>query len=188
VQRAVFRALIDTMEVPRLIFVDEMGVHRGLTRLFARAFAGARAVCSAPRHKGANTSVVGALGLRGMIAAMSVEGAIDGAAFGTFLDQVLVPQLQPGDIVVMDNLSVHRGAGVRQSIEACGAHLLHLPAYSPDFSPIENCWSKLKEFLRAKAARTGAALDEALTQAIAAITSEDIRGWFLHCGYQATPK
>ena len=123
-----------------------------------------------------------------MVAAMSLEGAIDGAAFGAFLDLLLVPHLQPGDIVVMDNLPVHRGAWVRQRIEASGAHVLYLPAYSPDFSPIENCWSKLKECLRASAARTVAALDEALTQAIAAITSEDIRGWFKHCGYQATPK
>ena len=168
--------------------VDEMGVHCGLTRRFARAFGGERAVCPAPRQKGTNTAVIGALALRGMVAAMSVPGAIDGVAFGTFLDQVLVPQLQPGDIVVMDNLPLHRGAWVRETIEACGAHLLYLPAYSPDFSPIENCWSKIKESLRAAAARTGAALDKALTQAMAAITTQDIRGWFSHCGYLATPK
>jgi transposase len=188
VQRTAFRLAVAPLDVARFLFIDEMGIHCGLTRLFARAFRGERAVCSAPRATGANISVIGALGLRGLVASMSLEGAIDGLALRAFLEQLLVPELQPGDLVFMDNLPVHRSAWVRPTIEACGAHLMYLPAYSPDFSPIENCWSKVKEWLRKVAARTGEALEQALTQALALITREDIRAWFNHCGYPATPK
>lgn len=187
-QRSAFRFLVDTLEPARLIFVDEMGIHCGMTRLFARALGGQRAVCAAPRAKGANTSVIGALGLRGVVAALSVEGAVDSAVWRTFLEQVRLPEVQPGDIIVLDNLALHRSGWVREVIEANGAHVLYLPAYSPDFSPIENAWSKIKESLRSAAARSGPVLDAALTQALAAVTPQDIRGWFAHCGYKATPK
>ena len=170
----------------RFVFVDEMGVHCGLTRLFARAFRGQRAVCAAPRNPGPNISVIGALGWDGVRAALSIEGAVDGAVLRVFLDQLLVPQLQAGDVVFMDNLATHRSAWVREKIEAVGAQLIYLPSYSPDFSPIENCWGKLKTFLRAVAARTRETLDQALTQAIETITLQDIEGWFKHCGYEVS--
>ena len=159
-------------------------MHCGMTRRFARAFRGERAVCAAPCNPGPNISVIGALGLEGLRAMLSIEGAINGAVLRVFLDELLVPQLQPGDVVFMDNLATHHSAWVREKIEAAQAQLIYLPSYSPDFSPIENCWSKLKTFLRAAAARTHEVLDQALTQAIKTVTLQDIEGWFQHCGYE----
>jgi transposase len=114
---------------------------------------------------------------------MTVDGATDTAVFRAYVTQVLVPTLVPRDIVIMDNLSAHRVSGVAEAIAATGASLLFLPPYSPDCSPIEHCWSKLKAILRRAKARTRDALDEALQHAINAITSADARGWFTHCGY-----
>jgi transposase len=112
---------------------------------------------------------------------MTAPGAADALVFKTYVKQVLVPSLWTGACVVMDNLRAHKVAGIRESIEAVGATLIYLSPYSPDFSPIENCWSKVKEFLRARAARTYAQLDSAITGALAAITTKDIIGWFTHC-------
>ena len=193
-QRAALRAHVQTVEPARFIFVDEMGINCGMTRRYARAERGQRAVCRVPREKGRNTIVVGtivvgALGLRGLVAALSFQGSLDSLdslAWRAFLEQLLVPQLQVGDIVVMDNCRVHRSAWVVPLLEAVGAHVLYLPTYSPDLSPIENYWGKIKEFLRATAARIPHALDEALTQALQTVTRQDIEGWFRHCGYEVT--
>ena len=114
---------------------------------------------------------------------MTVEAATDGDIFLAYLEQVLCPQLQPGDVVVMDNLSAHKVRGVGELITACGAELLYLPPYSPDFNPIEPCWSKIKLILRTLKARTAEALQQAVAQALAAITPDNARGWFAHCGY-----
>jgi transposase len=114
---------------------------------------------------------------------MTVAGFVDGAAFLAFVQEVLVSQLRPGQVVVLDNLKAHKVAGVREAIEAVGARLLYLPPYSPDFSPIEECWSKIKAILRTKAARTLESLQQAITEAFAAITSQDAQGWFTHAGY-----
>jgi transposase len=175
------------LEARRLIFVDEMGMHCGMTRLFARAFRGERAVCAAPCNPGPNISVIGALGFEGLRAMLSIEGAVNSTVLQVFLDELLVPQLQSGDVVFMDNLPTHRSAFVREKIEAAGAQLIYLPSYSPDFSPIENYWGKLKTFLRAAAARTQEVLDQALTQALKTVTLQDIAAWFRHCGYEVTP-
>jgi transposase len=122
-------------------------------------------------------------GLVGVVAAMLVEGCVDGAAFLAFVQAVLVPQLQPGQVVVLDHLKAHKAAGVREAMEAMGARLLYLPPYSPDCSPIEACWSNIKAILRTKAARTLERLWQAITEAFAAITSQDAQGWFTHAGY-----
>lgn len=183
-QRAACWQSVASLDVRRLIFLDEMGIHCGLTRLFARAFRGQRAVCAAPRDKGKNISVLGALGWEGMRAALSIEGAVNGEVLRVFLHELLVPQLQAGDIVFMDNRPTHRSKWVRAVIEAADAQLIYLPSYSPDFSPIENCWGKLKEFLRSAAARTHEALEQALSQALKTITHQDIESWFKHCGYE----
>jgi transposase len=114
---------------------------------------------------------------------MTVDGATDTAVFRAYVEQVLVPTLVPGDIVVMDNLSTHKVSGIRETIEAAAAQLLYLPPYSPDYSPIESCWSKLKTSLRKAKARTRDRLDEALKQAIEQITDSDAKGWFKLCGY-----
>lgn len=109
------------------------------------------------------------------------------SAFETYVTQVLVPSLWKGACVVMDNLAAHKVASIRQSIEAAGARLVYLSPYSPDFNPIENCWSKVKELLRSRAARTYAQLDQAITDALTAVTTQDISGWFTHCCYCIAP-
>jgi len=119
-----------------------------------------------------------------MVATMSVEGAVDTDAFEAFVEQVLVPTLQPGDIVLLDNLKVHRVSNIEQVVRAVGGEVIFLPPYSPDFSPIEPCWSKLKTFLRGCAARTQALLETALTKALVTLRPDDIRNWFRHCGYE----
>lgn len=154
-----------------------------MTRLYGRAPSGHRVVDAIPRNHGANVTLLGVLGLEGVLAAMSVDGPTDSAVFEAFIEQVVVSTLVAGDVLVMDNLSVHKIQGIREQVEAVGASVLFLPPYSPDLSPIEPCWSKLKNDLRSAAARTREALDHALTNAVDAITPTDAKGWFKHCGY-----
>jgi transposase len=165
------------------VFVDETGVNIAMARQYGRAPKGARVHTSAPVNTGNNVTVLGALSRDGILAAMTIEGSTDTQVFLTFVQTMLVPTLRSGQIVIMDNLSSHKVNGVKEAIEAVGATLDYLPAYSPDFSPIEACWSKFKAFLRAKAARTRARLDQAITEALETITPQDARGWFAHCGY-----
>jgi transposase len=127
--------------------------------------------------------MLGALGLEGLVAVMTVEGFTNGDVFLAFLQELLVPQLHPGQSLILDNLKAHKVAGVAAACAAAGVRLLYLPPYSPDFSPIEECWSKVKALLRAKAARTLEALEQAIAEALAAITSQDAHGWFAHAGY-----
>jgi transposase len=166
-----------------LHFIDESGINLGLTRRYGRAAPGIRVEDAVPFNPGPNVSVIGALSVRGIGAVMSLEGATDGPVFLAYIREVLAPTLAQGDVVVMDNLRVHKVAGVREAIEAAGAKLLYLSPYSPDLSPIEPCWSKLKTALRAAKARTREALDEALAAALATITPGDAQHWFSHCGY-----
>ena len=154
-----------------------------MTPRYGRAPRGQRVVGTAPRNHGSNTTLVAALGLDGITAAMTVEGALDRAAFDAFVDRLLVPRLEPGPVVVWDNLSVHKSAIAQRRIEACGCQLLWLPPYSPDFTPIEQVFSKLKTALRRTGARTREALAEAIAAALATITAADAQGWFAHCGY-----
>lgn len=149
----------------RLKFIDESGVNLAMTRLYGRAPRGERVLDAVPRNHGPNVTMVGALGMQGMTAVMTVEGATDAHVFLAYIEHVLAPTLQPGDIVVMDNLRVHTVADVPSAIRARGAHVLYLPPYSPDLSPIEPCWSKLKTSLRKAKARTREALDTAMTEA-----------------------
>ena len=153
-----------------------------MSRLCARAVDGERAVGSVPGTKGENVSLVGALSIRGLVAAMTVPGSINTEAFVIYLTQVLVPQLWKGAIVVMDNLKVHYAERVRVAIESVGAKVKFLPPYSPDLSPIELCWSKLKQFLRSSEARTLESLNQAMGQSVNYITDDDALGWFNHCG------
>jgi transposase len=125
----------------------------------------------------------GALGVRGLEALMTGEGATDGEVFRAFVEQVVCPTLEPGDIVVMDNLRAHKVAGIQEAMESCGAQLLYLPPYSPDLSPIELCWSKLKTALRRLGARTREALESAIAHALGNISAADALAWFAHCGY-----
>ena len=128
-------------------------------------------------------TILGAMSTRGMIATMTIEEATDTEIFLAYLDHVLCPQLRPGDVVVMDNLSSHKVKGVRERIEAAGAELLYLPPYSPDLNPIEKAWSKLKLLLRSTKARTKDVLDQAITDLLPQITPDNAQAWFLHSGY-----
>ncbi len=171
------------VDARRLVVVDECGSHIALTPLYARAPKGQRAYGSVPRNRGKNTTLLAALSVEGMGACMLLEGATNTATFEVYLEQILLPSLVPGQIVVLDNLSAHKGARVRQLIEGRGCQLLYLPAYSPDFSPIEETFSKIKAYLRRVGARTREALEEAIAQALETVTSQDAHGWFTHCGY-----
>jgi transposase len=159
-----------------------------MTRRYGRAPRGERVHDSAPRNYGAHTSVIGAMGLRGLVATLAVAGAVDTLCFDAYAEQVLAPRLRKGDVVVLDNLTAHRASRIEEVAEGRGAQVLWLAPYSPDFSPIEQCWSKIKTFLRGAKARTTRALDEALAQAIGLVTKADIRGWFKHCGYSLARK
>lgn len=154
-----------------------------MTRRYARAPRGFRAVGAVPQNYGQNLTMLAALDCCGIRAAMLVPGAVDGTVFLRFLLKVLGPQLRPGDIVVLDNLAAHKVAGVGAAIEARGATVCYLPPYSPDYNPIEPAWSKIKESLRAAAARTARQLYHAVKTALAAVSAADARGWFAHCGY-----
>jgi transposase len=166
-----------------LVFVDEMGINLNLAREYGRAAPGARVRDTNPSARGDNLSVIGALGVDALRAAMSVPGAVDGDACLVFTKAVLAPRLRPGNIVLLDHVPTHKMAAIAEALLAVGARVKFLPPYSPDFSPIENCWSKVKTFLRRVAARTRQDLDAALSQALTTITGDDIIGWFAHCGY-----
>lgn len=165
------------------MFLDEFGCNQGMTRRYAWAPKGKKAIGYAPVNYGENVSVVAAMRLDGVGASMQIEGAMTGEAFLKYLHRFLVPTLRPNDVVVMDNLSVHKVEGVAEAIRSAGARVLYLPPYSPDYNPIELCFSKIKTFLRKAEARTKKGLDQALTQAFQSITLKDIRGWFKHAGY-----
>lgn len=174
------------VDIQRLKFVDEAGVNLALTRLYGRAPAGTRAVGSMPCNYGPNVTLLGALGTTGLEALMTVDGATDGDVFRAFVEHVLCPTLQAGDVVVMDNLRAHKVAGIEDAITGCGARLIYLPPYSPDLSPIEQCWAKLKTCLRRIGARTREALEEAIAHAMEGITAADALAWFAHCGYMVS--
>jgi transposase len=177
-----YRRWLERVDIRNLVFVDEAGVNLALTRLYARAVGGERAIDVIPRHAGDNISLIGALSLDGLIAVMSLKGSVNTSAFLAYVTQVLAPQLWQGAIVVMDNLKVHHAEAVRLAVEAVGAKIVFLPPYSPDLSPIELCWSKLKQFLRSRQARDYHALDQALTDVMNYISEDDAWGWFNHCG------
>ncbi len=181
--RAAWRDLRGYLPLNDLVFVDECGSTIALTRLYARAPRGQRAYGAVPRNWGKNITLIAGLTLSGIQAPFILEGAIDTLAFETYVEQVLAPSLSPGQVVVLDNLSVHKGERVRAAIEARGCQVLFLPAYSPDLTPIEEAFSKLKTWLRRLGARTREALEEAIAQALTQITVQDAHGWFWHCGY-----
>jgi len=163
-----------------LIYLDESGVTTQMTRLYARGHRGTRIQEAAPQGNWKILTILGAMSTRGMIATMTIEEATDADIFLAYLDHVLCPQLKSGDVVVMDNLSSHKVKGVRDKIEAAGAELLYLPPYSPDLNPIEKAWSMLKLLLRSAKARTQEALDQAISELLPQITSENAIAWFRH--------
>jgi len=166
-----------------LKFIDETGIHMGMTRLFGRALPGKRVVDAVPSHSGQHFTLLATIGLTGVFAPWMLEGAVDGAAFEVYVREVLGPTLVPGDIVVMDNLSAHKASAITATITARDARVEFLPPYSSDWNPIEPCWSKIKTVLRTAKARTFDELMAALKTALASITEQDARAWFAYCGY-----
>ena len=166
------------------MFVDEMGSNTSLHELYAYAPKGERAYCSVARNRGKNTTLLSSMSLSGMGPSMVVEGGANGAVFEGYLREMLVPALGKGDVVVMDNLSVHKSERVREMIEGAGAEILYLPPYSPEFNPIEEAFSKIKNLLRKAGARVREALVEAIGETLSEVTEEDARAFFEHCGYR----
>jgi transposase len=181
-KRQAFRATIATIDPHRLVFVDATGTNTAMTRAHGRAPRGERGVGTVP-GQWTTVTLISALRLSGVVAPLAFEGATDTPAFQTYGAQALVPQLQPGDVVIGDNLKPHQDAEVKQLIEQAGAELVPLPPYSSDLTPIEELWSKAKTVLKSAAARTTEALYDAMGAALRSVRPEDILGWFRFCGW-----
>lgn len=172
------------VEPERLLFVDECGTHTSLAPIYGYAPRGERLRLSVPRKRGKNTTLLSSMTLSGMGPSLAVEGATTARVFESYVEKVLVPSLEEGQVVVMDNLGAHRPKRVRELIERQGCELVYLPAYSPDYNPIEEAFAKIKNLLRKAAARSKETLVEAIAVALCAITAEDARGFFEHAGYR----
>jgi transposase len=184
-KRRRYRAKVAQIKPKRLVFVDETGVNTSMTRSHAWAPRGERAKGSVPTSWSA-TTVIAAMGLDGVKAPLVFSGATDTTAFQEYVDQVLTPELKPGDVVVFDNLKAHLAPGVEESIKNAKATVLPLPPYSSDYNPIEELWSKFKAKLREIGARTKQQLYQAVSDALDQVTVKDILGWFNHSGLYAT--
>jgi transposase len=184
--RAAWRSLVfEEIQAHRLVFVDEMGANISLAPLYAWSRRGERAFARVPRNWGKHITLLASMSLEGMGECLAVEGSTTTAVFEAYLERVLVPSLRVGQVVVMDNLSAHKGSRVRELIESRGCELIYLPPYSPDFNPIEEAFAKLKTLLRKAEARSREVLIEAMGQALEALTSRDARNFFEHRGYRA---
>jgi transposase len=182
-QRETWRQKSAEVKLGRLVFLDESGAKTNMTRLYGRCFDGGRLVDATPHGHLCTTTLLSAVRLGGPLAAVTIEGATDAEVFATYVQQVLVPELRPGDIVVMDNLAPHKMPRALAAVEAAGAEVWFLPPYSPDLNPIEKMWSKIKAYLRKVKARTEHALNAAISAAFATVTESDIINWFASCGY-----
>jgi len=175
---------VQTLDVASLVFLDECGINTAMHRRYSRAPRGERAVGVVPRNWKSRTTILGALSLQGVQAVMSLEGATDRLAFEAFIEQVLLPTLVPGQIVVLDNLSAHKSQKAQKMVEEAGCSWLFLPPYSPDFNPIEMLWSKFKNDLRREAARTQELLDALVWPLLSTATPQHARNWFKQAGYE----
>ena len=185
--RAAWRVVVcGRLDARRFVFVDECSTNTSLSPIYGWSRRGQRVCFEAPRNWGANVTLLSSMTLSGMGPCLAVEGPTTKAVFETYLEWVLAPSLGPGQVVVMDNLSSHKGPRVRQLLEARGCELLYLPAYSPDLNPIEEAFAKLKALLRKAGARTREALLEAMGEALDAVTASDVRGFFEHRGHRAS--
>jgi transposase len=182
-ERIAWREAAAQLDPEQLVFVDESGTHISLTRVYGWAPHDQRATGSVPRNHGKNLTLVAALTHDGLHTPWLIEGAMDTATFEWYIAEQLAPTLRPGQVVVVDNLSAHKADRIRQAIAARGCELLFLPPYSPDFTPIEQAFSKIKAVLRGLGARSKETLHEAVRLAIEAITRHDAVAWFAHAGY-----
>jgi transposase len=185
--RAAWRVLVaEVLDPTKLVFVDECGTHTSLAPLYGYSPKGERLRLSVPRNRGKNTTLLASITLEGMGPSMAVEGSTTKEVFEAYLEQVLLPELEEGQVLIMDKLPAHKRAKVRELIEGRGCQLLYLPGYSPDYDPIEEAFSKVKQILRRACARTREALLEALGEALSAVSLWDARGFFEHAGYHPT--
>ena len=182
-KRSAFREGLKGVDPRRLLFVDESSTNIAFTPRYGRAPKGERAHGRAPRNWGKNVTLISSISVEGMGPSMSIEGPSDTESFGIYMREILAPALEAGRIVLMDNLSVHTSGWVRELIEERGCQLWLLPAYSPDFNPIGEAFSKVKALLRRARARALEALFEATEKALGAVSAQDARGYFGHCGY-----
>jgi transposase len=182
-KRVAFWQIIRAYAAYDLIFIDEAGVNLGMTRLYARAEKGQRARGEKPQKRGTNVTMLSALSLEKVLASTNIYGSVDGLIFEAFIVRKLVPELWAGAVVLMDNAKIHFGEMVKESSSATGAKLIYLSPYSPDFSPIENFWSKVKAILKKLQPRTYEDLMNAITDAMIKVTQKDIHNWFAHCCY-----
>lgn len=182
-RRAAWKRNQPKIDAKRLIFIDETWTKTNMTRLRGRAPRGQRLVDKTPHGHWKTTTLIAALGITGMRCSTVVDGAVNGDVFEAFVEQVLVPELRSGDVVIMDNLSSHKRLRVRERIEATGARLVFLPPYSPDLNPIELVFAKIKQALRSLACRSRDALWNAMQSVLDQVTSDDAQNCYRHCGY-----
>ena len=175
-----FTDLASTLDVKRLVVLDERGSKVGMIPAYGRAPAGERAYSNSPFNGGRNYTLLAALRVNGMHAPLVIEGAADSAVFEAYIRDMLCPSLLPGDLVIMDNVRFHKGAPLEDLIQSRGASIVWLPAYSPDLSPIEHAFSKLKQVIRRVKATT---LDDAIALGLRAISQQDAIGWFINCAF-----
>ena len=183
--RAAWKVTVaQSLDARSVVFVDEMGTNISLSPVYGWSRKGERAYCSVPRNRGKNTTLLASMSVQGMGSSLAVEGATTAAVFETYVERVLAPTLRKGQVVVMDNLSAHKGERVRELIEGRGCELLYLPPYWPELNPIEEAFSKIKHLVRKAGARVREALVGRIARALAAVTIEDAAGWFVHAGYR----
>ena len=174
------------LDLDRLVFFDESGVNTLMARTHGRSPKGQRLVDSAPAGRYETLTLMSAIRLDGVVAPMLLDGPVNAETFAGYVEDCLMPALEPGDILIMDNLPAHKSARITQAVEDAGCTMVYLPPYSPDLNPIENMWSKVKASLRKTAARSFEALLDGVGEALRAITVEDCDGYFEHCGYGDT--
>ena len=175
----------DDLEVERLLFIDECGTNTKMARTRGRSRRGERCRAAIPHGHWKTTTLVAALTASGIAAPMILDGAMDGDMFTAYVTHVLLKELRPGDVVIMDNLPAHKVAAVREIIEGAGAKLMYLPPYSPDFNPIEKAFSQIKAHLKKAAARTIEKLEVAIAEAIDTVSPKNAINYFAACGYQS---
>jgi transposase len=174
------------LDLDKLVFFDESGVNTLMARLRGRCAKGERLVDSAPAGRYETLTLMSAVRLEGVVAPMLLDGPVNAETFAGYVEDCLLPALEPGDVLIMDNLPAHKGVRITRAVEDAGCTLVYLPPYSPDLNPIESMWSKVKASLRETAARTFDALVDGIKNALHAITLEDCEGYFEHCGYGDT--
>ena len=184
IERAAWPKTVGDVPVCNLVFVDESAASTSMTRLYGRSPVGERVTDSTPLSGWRSFTMLSAIRFDGPFAPLLLDGPMDGNSFTAWLEQMLIPALRPGDVVVLDNLSTHRVSTVLRLLEKSGHGLLYLPPYSPDLNPIEEMWSKVKSVLRSLKARTWDELLSAMATALESITKNDCDGYFKHCGHR----